>query len=74
MLTSTYWPAWKAAVQEGKAKGVMCSCESALTAVPSVPFAALSICPDCVCPDGFRSVTNAVAIADNALNGVPTVR
>eukprot|EP01047_Picozoa_sp_COSAG01_P064859 COSAG01_NODE_8656_length_2706_cov_11.170694_4_plen_84_part_00 len=27
MLTSTYWPAWKAAVQEGKAKGVMCSCE-----------------------------------------------
>jgi beta-D-xylosidase 4 len=25
MLSSTYWPAWKASVQEGKAKGVMCS-------------------------------------------------
>ena len=30
MLSSTYWPAWKASVQQGKAKGVMCSCANLL--------------------------------------------
>ena len=32
-LADTYWPAFKATVQEGKALGVMCSCKFAITFV-----------------------------------------
>ena len=38
MLSSTYWPAWKASVQQGKAKGVMCSCANrGLLPPPAAP-------------------------------------
>ena len=45
MLSSTYWPAWKASVQEGKAKGVMCSYNALNGARPvPVPCCAMVVC------------------------------
>ena len=63
MLASTYWPAWKAAVQEGKARGVMCS-YNALNGVPTCLDARLNrVLRSSWGFDGYEGLRNARAVA-----------
>ena len=65
LLSDYYWPAFRASIRDGKAKGVMCSCRHQ----PDIPLLPLRAW-------GFLrlvlSADSSLAAADNSVNGVPT--
>ena len=67
LLADYYWPAFRASIRDGKAKGVMCSCRHQ----PDTPLLPLRAC-GCLRLALSADCAPLVAAADNSVNGVPT--